>query len=78
MAAKDYELTISALGGKPYICKITKGKDVMGDDRIEVPKSVFIGAMVEWLRHQCDTSGSDTVSMTANGVVVAEFTLKSI
>jgi hypothetical protein len=51
MSAKDYQLVVSALGGVPYITKKPKKeRGVMLDDRIRVPESNFIGAIIAWAR----------------------------
>ncbi len=71
MPAKDYKLAVSPLTGTIYIAKVSKLRaNEMTDDRVVVDKSNFIACLLEWTQHQL--SGSNTLSITHNGKVIAE------
>jgi hypothetical protein len=48
MAAKNYKLMVSGLGGKVFIGKTTKTPHVMLSDRVVVPEEEFINAVLAW------------------------------
>lgn len=48
MAAKNYKLMVSGLGGKVFIGKPTKTPHVMSSDRVVVPEEEFINAVLVW------------------------------
>ncbi len=76
MAVADkYRLVCSAFMGTIYITKISKSdKQVMLDDRREVPKSEFIQAIIEWTQSQLEEN-QDTVYITGGGERIAEIKL---
>ena len=75
MSAKDYSIGVSALTGTIYITKTSKtNSEVMTDDRAEVPKSKFIGAIPEWTLSQIKET-DDTLYITTASGTVAEIKL---
>lgn len=73
MAAKDYTLAVTGLTNTVWICKPSKrDKNCMTDDRIKVDESHFIGIILEWLNNKIEDN-TDTLSITTDGDVVAEF-----
>ena len=73
--ADKFRLLVSGLMGKVWIAKLTKTPHVMGDDRREVPKAEFINAILQWTIPQLK-KGSDTLSITLEGKVIAEIVIK--
>ncbi len=72
-------LSVSALGGKVFICKEDKrSPGTMTMDRQEVPKSIFVGCMVAWLRNELgfeNLSKLNTIFFKEDDKTVAEFKL---
>lgn len=71
MAAKDYELAVTGLTNTVWICKPSKKKGLMTDDRVKVDKSHFLGIVLEWVNGEIDED-KETLSITVDGEVVAE------
>lgn len=63
MAAKNYKLMVSGLGGKVYIGKTTKTPHVMSSDRVEVPEDEFINAVLVWAQAKIK-KGYNTLDIT--------------
>jgi hypothetical protein len=56
MKAFDYQICVSPLTGKVYIAKVSRrNRNMMTDDRREVPNCEFVKAVVDWFDfHQED------------------------
>jgi hypothetical protein len=73
MAAKDYQLAVTALTNTIWICKPSKQhKGVMTDDRVKVDKSHFIGIVLEWVLGELEDD-KESLEITVDDKVVAEF-----
>lgn len=74
-SADKFKLVVSGLMGKVWITKLTNAPHIMSTDRREVPKSEFIDALLQWTYSQLK-AGSDTLSITLEGKVIAEIIIK--
>lgn len=67
MAAKNYKLMVSALGGKVYIGKTTNTPHVMSSDRVVVPEEEFINAVLQYVVAKLKKGDSELEITTEKG-----------
>lgn len=71
MPASNYKLRVSALMGTVYITKVAKNNNVMLDDRIEVPESEFIKAILDWSESKIEKGDNEVSIKNSTGKEIA-------
>lgn len=74
--ADNYKIVVTLITGSVYIAKFSKkNAQLMTDDRRKVPPQEFLEAVIMYTDHRLKDEKSNIMSITIDGIAVAEVKL---